>query len=157
VVSTRPDKGIRKKISNPKSRRKRARTYLTYAWQAHGTGLVSRIDPSTMQMSVSVYVVDCTNGCAAADMSVRLYRDLGGAWEEQTRGRTNAAGHLVMELADRGTYQIECDLDGYFAGLGATPSYPRVNIIFRVSDAASLHAIPLFITPHAYGTYRKWQ
>jgi 5-hydroxyisourate hydrolase len=108
-------------------------------------------------MSISVHVLDCMNGCAAADMAIRLCRDLGDAWQDQARGRTDAAGRLVIRPVARGIYQVECDLDGYFAGLGVTPFYPRISIVFRVSDVAAAFAISLLITPHGYGTYRGWQ
>jgi len=108
-------------------------------------------------MSISVHVVDCTHGRAAAHVAVRLSVDRGGVWQEQARGRTDASGRAGAWQSQVGLHQIECDLDGYFAGLGVVPFYPSVSVVFRVSDVNAAYRIPLLITPHGYGTFREWQ
>jgi 5-hydroxyisourate hydrolase len=106
------------------------------------------------EMSISIHVVDCMNGCAAADMAVRICHESGQGWQELDRGRTDARGTLVLQPTAKGIHQIECNLDAYFAGLGSTPFYPRIRIEFRVTDGSAPYDIRLLITPHGYGTYR---
>lgn len=111
-------------------------------------------------MSISVRVLDMANGRPAVDLLVRLSRDRDGGWQEDACGRTDASGHLVgcpPGSMTRGVHRIDIDIDEYFAGIGVTPFYPRVTIIFRVTDLAVSYHIPLLISPYAYATCRETQ
>ena len=91
-------------------------------------------------------------------MGIRLSRDRGGEWHEEARGRTDADGYLTglpTGTMSRGIHRLDVDLDEYFAGIGIMPFYPRITIIFRVTDLTVSYHIPVFITPHAYATYSE--
>lgn len=107
-------------------------------------------------MSIAVHIVDCTHGRAAAQVAVRLSVERGSAWHEQARGRTDEGGRAGAWPAQVGMHQIECDLDGYFVGLGVVPFYRSISVVFRVGDATAVYNIWLLITPHGYGTFRAW-
>jgi 5-hydroxyisourate hydrolase len=107
-------------------------------------------------MSISVRVLDWVYGRPAADMGIRLSRDRGGEWHEEARGRTDVNGYLAdlpPGTMTRGIHRLDVDLDEYFAGIGVMPFYPRITIIFRVTDLTASYHIPVLITPHAYATY----
>jgi len=107
-------------------------------------------------MSISVRALDCAYGRPAADMLIRLSRDRDGDWHEEARGRTDADGYLAdwaPGTITRGTYRLDVHLDEYFAGIGVTPFYPSITIVFRVADVTGSYHIPLFFSPHAYATY----
>lgn len=109
-------------------------------------------------MSISVRVLDWANGRPAVDLPVRLSRDRDGSWQEDASGRTDADGYLVgcpPGTMTRGMHRIDVDLAEYFAGIGVTPFYPRIAIVFRVTDVTVSYHIPLLITPHAYATYHE--
>lgn len=107
-------------------------------------------------MSISIRVLDAANGRPAVDLLIRLSRDRDGRWQEDASGRTDANGYLVgcpPGTMTRGMHRFDVDLDEYFAGIGVTPFYPRIAIVFRVTDVTVSYHIPLLITPHAYATY----
>jgi 5-hydroxyisourate hydrolase len=109
-------------------------------------------------MSISVRVLDWVYGRPAADMRVRLSRDHGGEWHEEASGRTDVDGYLTgwpPGNMTRGIHRLDVDLDEYFAGIGVMPFYPRITIIFRVTDLTASYHIPVLITPHAYATYSE--
>jgi 5-hydroxyisourate hydrolase len=111
-------------------------------------------------MSITVRVLDLANGRPAADLLVRLSRDRDGCWQEDACDRTDANGYLVAcppGTMTRGVHRIDVEIDEYFAGIGVTPFYPRVTIIFRVTDLTVSYHIPLLITPYAYATCRETQ
>jgi 5-hydroxyisourate hydrolase len=109
-------------------------------------------------MSVSISVIDCFYGKPATGMSVRLDRNVEGAWTEQGRDRTDNYG-CIREWSElplaRGTYRLKFDLDDYFSSLGIAPLYPDVTIRFRIPDQDHLCHISLLVTPAAYFTYQQ--
>lgn len=109
-------------------------------------------------MSISVRVLDSANGRPAVDLLVRLSRVRDGRWQEDASGRTDADGCLTgypPGRMARGMHRIDVDIDEYFAGIGVTPFFPRIVIIFRVTDVTVSYHIRLLITPHAYATYHE--
>src|SRR5256885_11948177 len=109
-------------------------------------------------MSISVQVLDCAHGHPAANMAVRLARDIGGTAHEQASGRTDSDGRLADWLPTpmgRGIHKLEFELDEYFAGIGITPLYPRITVVFRVTDLTVSCDIQLLITPYADAIYQR--
>jgi 5-hydroxyisourate hydrolase len=47
-----------------------------------------------------------------------------------------------------GTYRLRFNVDAY------STFFPEVVIVFRVSDPAAHHHVPLLLSPYAYSTYR---
>ncbi|MGC5334082.1 hydroxyisourate hydrolase [Micromonospora sp. DT62] len=108
-------------------------------------------------MVLSVEVVDCSFGMAAADVGVVLTRQVGLRWRDLASGRTGTDGRLAIwtePTIDAGIYQLAVDLDGYYSILGAVPLHPRAVVEFRVADPdADLH-LPLMVTVNSYLSYR---
>jgi 5-hydroxyisourate hydrolase len=112
-------------------------------------------------MKVSVHVVDSTYAAPAADLKVQLCRqDMDANWVRLARGRTSEYG--VLEIwpggpLDPATYQLQFDLDGYYAALGSMTFYPRAIVEFRVTDSCANLRLPLLISPASYFTYQERQ
>jgi len=118
-------------------------------------------------MSISTHVLDATTGRPAAGLELVLSRQDGGEWHELTRRRTDADGR-VSDLATGagltdadphagpGVYRIVFLTEAYLKAQSpaAETFYPEVAVIFRVTDPAAPHHVPLLLSPYAYSTYR---
>lgn len=104
-------------------------------------------------MSISTHVLDAVTGRPAAGLEVTLRARVDDGWRELTRRGTDAEGRVADLAGDAaaGVYQLTFDTDGY---LGRDTFYPEVVVIFRVTDAAAHHHVPLLLSPFAYSTYR---
>lgn len=109
-------------------------------------------------MKLSVQVVDCAFGVAAENVRVRLSRRLKSDWRRVAEGRTDSDGSLREwhdDTLSAGTYQIEVNLDGYYADMGITPFIPRVTFEFDLVDTTSDLLIPLLVTGNSYFVCRS--
>ncbi len=118
-------------------------------------------------MSISTHVLDATTGRPAAGLELALSLQDRGHWQELTRRRTDADGR-VSDLAagagvtdadsdaGPGIYRIIFMTEAYLKAQSpaAETFYPEVVIIFRVTDPAEHHHVPLLLSPYAYSTYR---
>lgn len=109
-------------------------------------------------MSISTHVLDATTGRPAAGLELALSRLDGREWHELAQRRTDADGR-VGDLAPgsaAGVHRIVFLTEAYFqARSPATETfYPEVVIIFRITDPAAHHHVPLLLSPYAYSTYR---
>lgn len=109
-------------------------------------------------MKVSVQVVDCAFGVAADSVRVRLSRRVDSDWCKVAEGRTDSNG-TFREWHDStlpaGTYQLEVDLDAYYADMGITPFMPRAIVEFDLTDAPGDLLIPLLVTGNSFFVYRS--
>lgn len=104
-------------------------------------------------MSVSTHVLDAVVGGPAVGIAVVLECRRDNGWDEIATGATDGDGR-VAELAPAtgsGVHRLRFDVEGYF---GAATFYPEVVVVFRVTDAAAHHHVPLLLSPFAYSTYR---
>ncbi len=109
-------------------------------------------------MNLSVQIVDCAFGIAAAHVYVALSRRAGADWHAVAEGRTDANGGLHDwhdGALPTGIYRLEADLDGYYSDLGIVPFSPRAVVEFRVLDATADLLIPLLITGNSQLAYRS--
>ncbi len=104
-------------------------------------------------MSISTHVLDAVAGRPAAAVAVVLERRAGDTWTRVTQRQTDADGRVADLATDAsaGDYRLRFDVEGYF---GAATFYPEVVVVFRVTDAAAHHHVPLLLSPYAYSTYR---
>lgn len=112
-------------------------------------------------MSISTHVLDATSGRPAAGLELVLSRQDGGEWHELGRRRTDADGRVsdlatVHADAGPGVYRIVFLTEAYLKALSpaAETFYPEVAVIFRITDPAAHHHVPLLLSPYAYSTYR---
>ncbi|MDQ2750274.1 MAG: hydroxyisourate hydrolase [Actinomycetota bacterium] len=104
-------------------------------------------------MSVSTHVLDAVTGRPATGLGVTLSARDGDGWRELTRRDTDTDGRIADLAGDTaaGVYRLTFDTDRYLDGV---TFYPEVVVVFRVSDAAAHHHVPLLLSPFAYSTYR---
>ncbi|GHF99729.1 hydroxyisourate hydrolase [Streptomyces zaomyceticus] len=108
-------------------------------------------------MSISVQVIDSTNGCPVADLAVTLHTREHGSWHEVAGSRTDSAGK-VGSLSDRalpyGSYRLVFETGEYFAERAVDTLYAEVVVSLHYQgDPSRLH-VPLLLSPFSYTTYR---
>ena len=107
---------------------------------------------------ISTHVLDTSRGMPGADLRVVLERDAGG-WQRLSERRTDADSRLKNLLPDgavieRATYRLTFETEAYFAKNGVVTFFPSVSVVFRVTDTARHHHVPLLVSPFGYSTYR---
>lgn len=118
-------------------------------------------------MSISTHILDATTGRPAAGLELALSRRDGDRWQELTRRRTDADGRVsglatgagltdAVPDAGPGIYRIVFLTEAYLKAQSpaAETFYPEVVVIFRITDPAAHHHVPLLLSPFAYSTYR---
>ncbi|GAA3681654.1 hypothetical protein GCM10022224_052400 [Nonomuraea antimicrobica] len=108
-------------------------------------------------MELSVQVVDARNGFPAAEIGVRLSRETERGWERVACGGTRGDGRLVVARSPdlpAGNYQLELNLDDYYALQGDVPLFPKAVVEFRLGDVGGDLHLPMLISPHSILTYR---
>ena len=108
-------------------------------------------------MTLAVQIVDHSFGVPAADVEVLLRRRTEDGWQDVARGLTGEDGRLTV-LPDRqcppALYQLVCELDAYYAILGAVALFPRAVVEFRVSESEPDVLLPVVVSAHSVFVYR---
>ena len=52
-----------------------------------------------------------------------------------------------------GIYRIRFDISRY-AGAGAKPFFPEIDIVFRADDDSAHYHVPVVMSPYGYSSYR---
>ncbi|HEU5228386.1 MAG TPA: hydroxyisourate hydrolase [Ktedonobacteraceae bacterium] len=115
---------------------------------------------------LTTHVLDTTQGCPAANMTIQLWRI------DPTKGplclkttHTNAHGRteealLADEEMIAGIYELLFFVGAYFAGQPLATKLPeplfldQVPIRFGIADPQAHYHVPLLVSPWAYSTYR---
>jgi 5-hydroxyisourate hydrolase len=103
-------------------------------------------------VSISTHVLNATTGQPAAGLELTLSQQDGRDWRELSRRTTDQDGR-VPDLAGNvpaGAYRIVFRTGAYLP----ETFYPEVVVVFRVTDPADHHHVPLLLSPFAYSTYR---
>jgi 5-hydroxyisourate hydrolase-like protein (transthyretin family) len=101
-------------------------------------------------MSISVEVIDGVHGGGAAELPVRLLREVDGEWVSAGGGSTNDGGAIPeVPSPARGRYQLEFDLDRYYSALGVEPAVSCARVLLRVFHPRDHARIIVIITPAA--------
>lgn len=101
-------------------------------------------------MGVFVRVVDCVYGRAAAGLAVRLIRDADGVLTQQWNLLTDDDGHIwgpPNPPLPQGTYELEIDLEGYFAALGFMPVNSAATVRFHLPAVDYRYSLTVLVTP----------
>jgi 5-hydroxyisourate hydrolase len=103
-------------------------------------------------VTISTHVLNATTGQPAAGLELTLGQQDGDGWRELSRRATDQDGR-VRDLAGDvapGTYRIVFQTGTYLT----ETFYPEVVVVFRITDPAAHHHVPLLLSPYAYSTYR---
>ncbi|MFE2557313.1 hydroxyisourate hydrolase [Streptomyces sp. NPDC059352] len=108
-------------------------------------------------MSISVRVIDSTNGCPVADLAVTLHAREGRSWPAVARSRTDSSGKIGSvcgQTLPHGSYRLVFETGEYFAERAVDSLYAEVIVSLHYpGDPGHLH-IPLLLSPFSYTTYR---
>ncbi|MGH3121693.1 MAG: hydroxyisourate hydrolase [Streptosporangiaceae bacterium] len=109
-------------------------------------------------MSISTHVLDATTGRPAAGLQLVLSRQDGGRWHELARRTTDTDGRVpgLAGETGAGVFRIVFQTGAYLEAQSPTAEafYPEIVVIFRITDPAGHHHVPLLLSPYAYSTYR---
>jgi 5-hydroxyisourate hydrolase len=115
---------------------------------------------SRTRSPITTHVLDLVEGRAATKVPVLLEGlDTKGKWKQLGHSYTDGDGRvedLLPEgsVAQAGTYQITFDTQMYFAKRGVDCFYPKVTVMFRLTETDRHHHIPLLLSTYGYSTYR---
>jgi len=106
-------------------------------------------------VSCSTHVLDAANGAPAVGMDVRL-EDLDGTVlcraTTDDDGRCPGLTDALTLVA--GPYRLRFETGAWFAQRATPTFYPRVELVFEVTDPDAHYHVPLLLSPFAYSTYR---
>lgn len=118
------------------------------------------INPGT----ITTHCLDTATGKPASNLLIRLERctheDITGEceWETIKEMRTNsdgrAPGFTAGMIIDPCVYRCLFFTQEYFSVTGTPCFYPRVEVMFRLTDETAHYHIPLLLSPYGYSTYR---
>lgn len=84
-------------------------------------------------------------------------------WETLSETITNADGRGiglatfgpgVESSIHAGIFKLVFETEAYFATTSTTTFYPRVEVVFKVTDVQAHYHVPLLLSPFGYSTYR---
>jgi 5-hydroxyisourate hydrolase len=106
-------------------------------------------------VSCSTHVLDAANGAPAVGLDVRLERLDGTVLTRATTDDDGRCPALTRGIdLTAGTYRLRFETGGWFAQSATPTFYPRVELVFEVTDPDAHYHVPLLLSPFAYSTYR---
>ncbi|MBB0244502.1 hypothetical protein FNQ90_10395 [Streptomyces alkaliphilus] len=108
-------------------------------------------------MSLTVQILDHSFGVPATDVDVLVRRHTEDGWQDVARGLTGEDGRLTVLPAGQcapALYQLVCDIDAYYAILGAVPLFPRAVVEFRLSESEPGLVLAVAVSAHSVLVYR---
>jgi 5-hydroxyisourate hydrolase len=104
---------------------------------------------------ITTHVLDTATGRPAGGIRVVLefFITATKTWATLGAGSTDADGRARSLLPDEhklqaGVYRLRFDTSS------ASPFYPEVPVLFRVTDPGQHYHVPLLLSPYGYSTYR---
>lgn len=114
--------------------------------------------------NISTHVLDTSSGFPASGLRINLMvctdpSELSAegelSWDFVGEGVTDKDGRSRFAFdINPGIYKMVFYTYAYFARQGTPNFYPKVEVIFRISDVVRHHHVPLLISPYGYSTYR---
>jgi len=107
---------------------------------------------------ITTHILDTSKGEPAKEVTVILYQNVNGLWEELAKAITNDDGRIPQLLQkdfkpEHGAYKLRFETKEYFDKLEMDTFYPCVEIVFEITRDEHYH-IPLLLNPFGYSTYR---
>jgi 5-hydroxyisourate hydrolase len=116
-------------------------------------------EPDAGRSPITVHVLDTSRGKPATGLTVVLEQTDGKEWRELARGKTDGDGRIETLLPKNkpvaaGIYRITFESGAYFAESKTKTFYPRIPVIFEITDPKEHYHVPLLLSPFGYSTYR---
>lgn len=104
---------------------------------------------------ITTHILDTARGVPAANVTVRLEQCEDEVWQMLSEKITDDDGRaqLLDFMPTAGIYRLTFEVGSYFQKQKITSFYPRIEIIFSISEK-NHHHIPLLLSPFGYNTYR---
>ncbi len=112
---------------------------------------------------ITTHCLDTSSGFPASNLRIVLMQcvdelNLDAGWTQVGETTTNSDGRgpgFTTGLTVVATvYKAIFHTQNYFERYGLASFYPKVEIIFRVTDPSAHYHIPLLLSPYGYSTYR---
>ncbi len=107
---------------------------------------------------ITTHILDLESGLPAADVSVALFKEQKGSWQELAKGKTDSDGRVKTFLAPgslvAGTYKLVFNVGAYFDARSKKSFYKSVPVEFSIDVVDRHFHVPLLISPFGYSTYR---
>lgn len=111
-----------------------------------------------MKSPITTHVLDTATGRPAAGLAITLERLVEESWTRIGAGVTNADGRITDLLRPEdfsaADYRMRFATGDWFTKQETAGFYPYVEVVFRVTDPASHHHVPLLLSPFGFSTYR---
>ncbi|WP_201538813.1 hydroxyisourate hydrolase [Psychrobacter frigidicola] len=114
-------------------------------------------DQSAYQLSS--HILDISTGKPAANVDVRLMKQVNGNWKLLDTQKTGTDGRIGEFLPNQGnidnagTYKLIFETSPYFSTQGVETFYPYVEVNFKVEGDKHYH-VPITLSAYGYSTYR---
>ena len=113
-----------------------------------------------IQAPVTLHILDTSTGVPAANIYCELERNTTDGWAligsstTGSDGRSNDIVPTSIDELDIGTYRVIFHTKAYFEQKQVATFYPRVDVLFLISNSSLSYHIPLILNPWGYSTYR---
>jgi 5-hydroxyisourate hydrolase len=114
--------------------------------------------------NISTHVLDTAIGIPASGLKIQLFKSSNADtftgesdldWSLVSTQETNKDGRAKFEFdIDLSIYKMVFFTYAYFQKQAVPNFYPKVEVIFQITDASRHHHVPLLISPFGYSTYR---
>jgi 5-hydroxyisourate hydrolase len=121
-------------------------------------------DAPKKDTNISTHVLDTAKGVPAGNLKISLQRCLNSSefdgeiellWEPICDLVTDSDGRARFTFdIENGIYRMIFFTHAYFIESGVPNFYPKVEVVFRITDVTRHHHVPLLISPFGYSTYR---
>ncbi len=114
--------------------------------------------------NISTHVLDQAKGLPAANLRIELHQNIN---QEEYTGEGELTWEIVGEMhtdndgrarfafdINPGIYKMVFYTYAYFQQQAVPNFYPKVEVIFRLTDVCRHHHVPLLLSPYGYSTYR---
>ncbi|KAM3609447.1 uncharacterized protein V6R79_015063 [Siganus canaliculatus] len=109
---------------------------------------------------LTTHVLNTGDGVPAARLALSLHRLDAKLkiWNLLNVGTTDQDGRcpglISRQAFTPGMYKLRFETGPYWEGLGQTPFYPYVEVVFSISDPEQKFHLPLLMSRFSYSTYR---
>lgn len=110
---------------------------------------------------ITTHVLDTARGIPAAGIRVKLtiWTESSREWTTLSEKQTDSDGRIGDLLTPgselkHGVYQLIFYTEPYFTALKTKSFYPRIPVVFEVTEGRQHYHVPLLLNPFGYSTYR---
>ena len=109
---------------------------------------------------LTTHVLDTTRGKPVANLTVKLYKEVGDNYNLIKTIKTNKDGRSAEPILEglnleKGGFELVFQVDHYYNQIGIKSEFLKdVVIRFYIENEDENYHIPLLISPYAYSTYK---